>query len=44
MHSILVVLLILWLLGVVGGGHAITGGGIHLILVVVLVLFVVGRI
>jgi hypothetical protein len=43
MHSILVVLLVLWLLGLVGGGHAITGGGIHLLLVVVLVLFVVGR-
>ena len=36
--------LVLWLLGVVGGGHARTGGLIHLILVLALVMFVLGRI
>ena len=44
MRGLVVLLLVLWLLGVLGGGHAMTGGGIHLILVVVLVLFLLGGI
>lgn len=44
MRTLLTVLLVLWLLGVLGGGHAITGGAVHLLLVIVLVLFVVGRV
>ena len=44
MNTLLVLVLVLWLLGVVGGGHARTGGLIHIILVLALVMFVLGRI
>ena len=43
MHTLLMVLLVLWLLGVGGGGHARSGGLIHLILVVALVMFLLGN-
>jgi Family of unknown function (DUF5670) len=39
LESIIVVLLIMWLIGIVGGQHL--GGFLHLLLVVALVIFVI---
>ena len=44
MNGLLMLVLVLWLLGVLGNGHARTGGLIHLILVVALVMFLLGRV
>ena len=42
MSSLVMLLLFLWLLGVIGGGHVRTGGLVHLVLLVALVGLLTG--
>ena len=42
MQGLVLMLLFIWFLGLIGGGHARTGGLIHLVLVVALVMFLMG--
>ena len=44
MSGLLMLVLVLWFLGVIGGGHSRSGGLIHLVLVLALVMFVLERI